>query len=125
MRARGAGDRSVPDTSGHCRSSRGLDAEIYNPSYFTGRCPYPPVPARDCFRPIYALHCLDSTEPTYGAPIAFWTDAFADQVNSLAPDAIAAPSVVWGFSPVFFEESQVRPGIEHILFDVWKLPRTN
>jgi len=35
----------------------------------------------------------------------------------------SARSVVFGFPPVYFNPAQVKPGIEHVLFDEWQLPR--
>ncbi len=103
-------------------SSRGIDAEVYNPMYFVNLCPFVPRSTRACFQPIYGAGMNDTAEPTYGAPIAFWTSTFADRVPD-APGAVGARSAVFGFPPVFFKPDEVRPAIEHILFDEWQLPR--
>jgi hypothetical protein len=101
---------------------KGIDAEIYNPRYFAQLCEYVPTVTRDCFEPIYGLECLDKVEPIYRQPIAFWSSAFADRVAEV-PGAVGARSVVFGFPPVYFNPDEVRPAIEHILFDEWQLPR--
>ena len=106
---------------------RGLDAEIYNPFYFQGSsgkpgsCQHVPAP-RSCFKSVYGLGCFDTLEPTYKQPVAFWTSAFADRVADV-PGAVGARSIVFGFPPVFFEEADFQPVMNHILFDEWKLPR--
>ena len=107
---------------------RGLDAEIYNPRYFErssglpGSCQHVHSP-RPCFEPVYGLGCIDTLEPTYNQPIAFWTSAFADRVAADVPGAVGAKSIVFGFPPVFFEETDFQPVMNHILFDEWQLPR--
>jgi hypothetical protein len=103
-------------------SAQGMNAEVYNPAYFRtgGACKYVPAQPRSCFQPIYGLGCIDTLEPTYNQPVAFWTSAFA---NVEAPGAVAARSAVFGFAPVYFNPDQVKPAIEYILFDEWKLPR--
>jgi len=103
-------------------SIKGLDAEIYNPAYFRVLCEYVPDEPRDCFQPIYGLECLDKLEPIYRQPIAFYTSVFQDRVAEV-PGAVGARSVVWGFPPVYFKPSEVKPAIERILFDEWQLPR--
>ena len=106
--------------------ARGVDAEVYNPFYYQrssglpGSCPHVPAP-RACFQPVYGLGCLDTLEPTYNQPIAFWTSAYADRVADV-PGAVAAKSIVFGFPPVFFEEEDFQPVMNHILFDEWQLP---
>ncbi len=104
-------------------SDRGLDAEVYNPSYFrSGKaCQYVSNP-RNCFQPIYGMISLDTQEPTYNEPVAFWTSAFADRVADV-PGAIGARSVVFGFPPVYFKPNQVKPAMEYIFFNEWQLPR--
>lgn len=101
---------------------KGLDAEVYNPPYFQQLCPNTPRLPRACFEPIYALECLDHMEVTYGAPVAFWTSAFADRIGE-GQGAVAARSAVFGFPLVYFNPDQVRGAIEHILYDEWQLPR--
>ncbi len=101
---------------------RGVDAEVYNPRYFSLLCQYVPKTPRACFQPIYGLGCFDTTEPTYNQPVAFFTSAFADRVADV-PGAVGARSAVFGFPPVLFKPSEVRPAIEYILFNEWKLPR--
>jgi hypothetical protein len=101
---------------------KGIDAEVYNPRYFALLCEYVPVQPRDCFQPIYGLECFDTAEPIYRQPIAFYSSAFADRIAEV-PGAIGARSIVWGFPPVYFKPDEVRPAIEHILFDEWQLPR--
>jgi len=102
-------------------SSIGHDCEIYNPQYFFDLCQFVQG-GRACFEPIYGLHCLDSSELTYGQPIAFWTSAYADRVSE-AEGAIGARSVVWGFSPVYFEETAAKEAIDQIVFGEWQLER--
>jgi hypothetical protein len=108
-------------------SLRGLDVEVYNPRYFQrnsgvlGACQYVPPP-RPCFQPVYGLGCIDTLEPTYNQPIAFWTSAFADRVADV-PGAVGARSIVFGFPPVFFVPSEFQAALDHVLFDEWKLPR--
>jgi len=117
-----------PETSDpgrwHEITNRGLDCEVYNPAYFFTPtvCRFTPRQPRDCFQPIYGLECLDTGEPTYGQPVAFYTSMFADRIAQ-APGAIGARSVVFGFPPVLFNPDQIRPSIEHILFDEWQLPQ--
>jgi hypothetical protein len=107
---------------------RGVDAEIYNPFYYQrnsglpGSCPHVPAP-RSCFQPVYGLGCLDTLEPTYNQPVAFWTSAFANRIADV-PGAVGARSIVFGFPPVFFEEADFQPVMNHILFDEWQLPRS-
>lgn len=105
-------------------SKQGLDVEVYNPTYFFDKnvCLYSPSGPRPCFEPIYGLHCLDLNEKVYGDPVAFWTSTYANVVPD-TPGGIAARSVVFGFSPVMFNPSEIKPGIEHVLFDEWQLPR--
>ncbi len=106
-------------------SKQGIDAEVYNPRYFRvgAACQFVPASVRPCFQPIYGLVCLAAGEPTYGEPVAFWTSAHADVIAEDIVGAVPARSVAFGFPPVYFEPSQVKPGIEHILFDEWQLPR--
>jgi hypothetical protein len=101
---------------------KGYDAEVYNPPYFPPICYNVPRTPRPCFQPIYEVECLDTEEPTYRAPVAFWTSAFADRVANV-PGAVAARSAVFGFPLVYFEPDQVRGAIEAIMFDEWQLPR--
>jgi len=114
-----------PETAGpnkaHAPNAAGYDAEVYNPQYFFDNCLYA-VASRNCFQPIYGLYAFDQTEPTFGQPVAFWTSTFADRVSE-APGAVGARSVVFGFPPVYFNPSEVKPGIEYILFNEWQLPR--
>jgi hypothetical protein len=117
-----------PEVAGPGRAyapeAQGIDAEVYNPSYFrTGQaCPYVPPP-RGCFEPIYALVCRDTSERTYLQPVAFWTGVYAGVVAQDIPGAVGARSAVFGFPPVYFNPAQVKPAIEFILFDEWQLPR--
>ncbi|HEU4364477.1 MAG TPA: hypothetical protein VFT13_03335, partial [Candidatus Krumholzibacteria bacterium] len=106
----------------HQESSRGLDVEVYNPQYFATFCSFVPTSPRVCFQPIYGVGCLDTNEPTYNQPVAFFTSAFADRIADV-PGAVAARSAVFGFAPVFFNPGEVRPAIEYIMFNEWKLPR--
>ncbi len=105
--------------------SQGIDVEVYNPSYFQNgqACEYVPVP-RPCFQPIYGLVCRDTNERTYLQPVAFWSAVCADVVAQDIPGAVAARSAVFGFPPVYFNPTEVKPAIEFILFDEWQLPRT-
>jgi hypothetical protein len=109
-------------------SNFGLDSEVYNPEYFrkdsgsVAACAYVPVTPRSCFQPIYGLGCIDTGEPTYNDPIAFWTSAYADRVAQV-PGAVAARSVVFGFEPAFMTPSEFEPAMKYILFDEWKLPK--
>jgi hypothetical protein len=100
---------------------KGWDAEVYNPDYFFDLCRTVNA-SRECFEPIYGLSCLDIYEPTYEAPVAFWTSAFADRVSD-APGAIPARSVVFGFPFVYFKPEQTRGAIEAVVFGEWDLPR--
>jgi hypothetical protein len=104
--------------------AQGIDVEVYNPTYFrTGEaCQFVPDP-RPCFEPIYGLDSRDTTERTYLQPVAFWTSAYADVVAQDIPGAVGARSAVFGFPPVYFNPSEVKPAIEFILFDEWQLPR--
>ncbi len=104
-------------------SSQGYDVEVYNPAYFRrgASCEFV-WPPRSCFEPIYGLVSLDTAELTYQQPVAFWTSANADVVADF-PGAVAARSAVFGFPPVFFNPSEIKPAIEYILFDEWQLPR--
>ncbi len=102
----------------------GIDAEIYNPQYFLDYCPYVPRQTRGCFEPIYGLECLDVNEPTFGAPVAFWTSRY-EHVVAEAPGAVGARSAVFGFRPVFMEPTLVKPAIEYILYDEWQLDRVS
>jgi len=61
-------------------------------------------------------------EPTYHQPIAFWTSAFADRVAE-APGAVAARSIVFGFSPVFIRPVEMQKALDFVFFDEWKLPK--
>lgn len=114
-----------PETAGpgkfYNEANLGLDAEVYNPQYFADLCPYVPDP-RPCFQPIYGMGCLDTQEKTYDQPVAFFTSAYADHVAEV-PGAVGARSAVFGFEPAFFNPDEVRPAIEVIMFDEWKLPR--
>jgi hypothetical protein len=102
---------------------RGLNAELYNAPYFLF-CALADRPwSRDCFEPIYANGCLNTASSIYEAPVAFWTSTYADVLPDITEGAVAARSAVFGFDPVFFNPAQVRPAIEHILFDEWRLPR--
>jgi hypothetical protein len=102
----------------------GLDAEVYNPAYFRSgqACAYVPRETRSCFQPVYGLECFDTAEPTYRQPVAFWTSAFADRVADV-PGAVGARSIVFGFPPVYFKPAEVKPAIEYVMFNEWKLPR--
>ncbi|MCI0453264.1 MAG: hypothetical protein L0Z51_12935 [Candidatus Latescibacteria bacterium] len=103
--------------------SQGLDVEVYNPAYFRqcGACQFV-SPPRGHFEPIYGLECFDTAEPTYQQPVAFWAGANAPVTGDF-PGAVAARSAVLGFPPVYFNPSEIKPAIEHILFDEWQLPR--
>jgi hypothetical protein len=103
-------------------SERGLDVEVYNPQYFFNLCGRATTTPRQCFDPIYGLDCLDTVEPVYGQPVAFWTSRYADRVAG-APGSVAARSLVFGFPPVMFNPSEVKPAIEAILFGEWLLPQ--
>lgn len=116
MEAAGAGKAYHP-------SARGIDTEIYNPHYFFDSCEHTPSQPRDCFQPIYGLVSLDTAEPTYRQPIAFWTSQFADRVPDGIPGAQGARSVVFGFPLVYFDPGQVREALEYIFFEEWQLPR--
>jgi hypothetical protein len=102
---------------------QGLSCDVYNPPYFQTVCDQvaETAPPRPCFHPIYTLGCANTSSIIYGAPIAFWTSAFADRVAG--PGGVAARSAVWGFEPVFFKPEQVKQALEVILFDEWKLQR--
>ncbi len=105
-------------------ASQGLDVEVYNPTYFRqgGACAFV-TPPRGHFDPIYGLVCLDTGEPTYQQPVAFWAGAYAPVTGDF-PGAVAARSAVFGFAPVYFHPYEIKPAIEHILFDEWQLPRS-
>jgi hypothetical protein len=106
----------------HGPESRGLDVEVYNPSYFFEICSSARN-SRDCFEPIYGLECFETAEVTFGQPVAFWTSTFA-HVKADAPGTVAARSALLGFAPVYFKPDQVREAIEIIVFGEWKLPRS-
>jgi hypothetical protein len=106
----------------HAADISGLDAEVYNPFYFADHCAFVSRWPRGCFEPIYGLECIDSTEPVYGEPVAFWTSAFID-ARADVPGAISARSAVFGFAPVMFNPSESYLAIEHVVFDEWQLPR--
>jgi hypothetical protein len=55
--------------------------------------------------------------------VAFWTSTFAGVISDDIPNAVAARSAVFGFPPVYFTPSEVKPAIEYIIFDEWQLPR--
>ncbi|HEX5132666.1 MAG TPA: hypothetical protein VFX92_09280 [Candidatus Krumholzibacteria bacterium] len=103
-------------------NARGIDVEVYNPQYFGERCNFTPKGYRPCFQPIYGVGCRDVTEPTYNEPVAFWTSVYGDVIGAGA-GAVAARSAVFGFAPVFFKPDEVRPAIEHIMFNEWQLPQ--
>ncbi len=105
-------------------TNQGIDVEVYNPEYFRAgaACQYI-APPRPCFEPIYRLGCLDTAERTYQQPVAFWTGAYADVLNEDIPNAVRARSAVFGFPPVYFNPSEMKLGIEYIMFDEWQLPR--
>jgi hypothetical protein len=105
----------------YAENKRSYEAEVYNPQYFFDNCIFA-VRSRDCFEPIYGLHCLKQSSINYGQPVAFWTSAFADRTNELVPETVPARSAVYGFPPVYFNPEQVKPGIEHIMFCEWQLP---
>jgi hypothetical protein len=107
----------------HDPNVSGLDVEVYNPAYFFELCVGVHA-VRDCFEPIYGLECFETTEPTYGEAIAFWTSTFADVIAS-AHGAIPAKSAVLGFPPVMCDTLAIRGAIEHIMFDEWQLQRSN
>ncbi len=107
------------------RPGRALDVEVYNPAYFRqgAACAFV-APARSCFEPIYGVDCLDTAELTYqpaGRVLdeSHSTDVIAEDI----PGAVAARSAVFGFPPVYFNPSEIKPAIEYILFDEWQLPR--
>jgi hypothetical protein len=99
---------------------RGLNSEVYNPQYFFDVCLYISG-SRDCFEPIYGLDCIYTAEPTYMQPVAFLSKEYADSAK-VAEGVFPAPSVVFGFPPVFCDTTAVRGAFEHIFFDVWQLP---
>ena len=107
----------------HDPANRGLNCEVYNPAYFMPQtvCRFTPRQPRDCFQPIYGLECIDTGEPTYGQPVAFYTSVFEDKVAGAA-GAVGAKSVVFGFPPVLFKPEEIRGAIEHVLFTDWQLP---
>ena len=113
----GPGKAYAPET-------QGIDAEVYNPTYFRvgEACQFVPEP-RPCFEPIYGLVCRDTSERTYLQPVAFWTGAYRDVVAQDIPGAVGARSAVFGFPPVYFNPGEVKTAIEYILFDEWQLPR--
>ena len=106
----------------HAPELSGLDAEVYNPQYFADLCMFVPSSPRDCFEPIYGLECIDTGEPVYGAPVAFWTSVFLDRKADV-PGAVYARSAVFGFAPVMFDPEAATLAIEQVVFDEWRLPR--
>jgi len=106
----------------HDPAVKGLNVEVYDPQYFFNVCPSVQR-SRDCFQPIYGLDCFETAEPTYGEPVAFWTRTYEDVITLGVPGAVAAPSVVFGFPPVMFEPAPTKTAMEHIFFNVWRLPR--
>jgi hypothetical protein len=99
----------------------GLNSGLYNPPYFAAMTPCGGVAeyGRSCFQPIYGNECLNNASAVFGAPVAFWTSALADRVPGSG--GVAARSTVWGFDPVYFKPSQVKPAIDVILYDEWNL----
>ncbi len=106
-------------------SVSGLQSDIYNPIYFNDRTACRRVaelkPKRKCFKEIYTIRPRNNSSKIKNAAIAFWTTQFENRV----PDAggVAARSAVWGFHPVYFKPEQVKPAMDIILFDEWKLPK--
>jgi len=116
-----------PESAGpgkfYAPDSRGLNAEMYNSPYFEF-CGYVDKPGvRGCFEPIYANGCLNTSSVIYGAPVAFWSSTYAHVKPDITVGAVAARSAFFGFEPVFFNPAQVKPAIEHIIYDEWQLPR--
>lgn len=115
-----------PETAGtgkfHEASARGLEAEVYNPNYFRNLCPGAPSPQIQCFQPIYGLECLETSAHVYGEPVAFWSGVYEDVVAEV-PGGVAARSAVFGFSPVFFNPSEMKQAMDVILFGEWQLPQ--
>ncbi len=113
------------DHSSHCYGCGRLNTYgLRIKSFWDGEetvCRFTPRQSRDCFQPIYGLECLDTGEPTYGQPVAFWSAVFEDKVAG-ASGAIGARSVVFGFPPVLFNPDEIRGAIENVLYSEWQLP---
>jgi hypothetical protein len=107
----------------HDPNVKGLDVEVYNPAYFFDVCISVRGP-RDCFEPIFGLECFETSEVTYGQPIAFWSSTFA-HIVATAHGAIPARSAVFGFPPVMFDPAAAQAAIEAVLFDEWQLQRSS
>jgi hypothetical protein len=112
-----------PETAGPGKAYdptvRSYESEVYDPMYFFQICQYV-TGSQSTFEPIYGLGCLNTGSPTYGAPVAFWTDAYADRA---APNSVAARSAVFGFPLVYMQPAQVREAMDYILFGEWMLSR--
>ena len=104
----------------YSESSRGLNSELYNPSYFV--CGVLDLGPRGCFEPIYGQGCRNQNSVVYNEPVAVWTSAFA-HVRPDVPGGVAARSALWGFEPFFMDTTAVRSALEVILIDEWRLPR--
>jgi hypothetical protein len=100
----------------------GLNDELYNPPYF--ECDPLDLGPRDCFEPIYAHGCLNTSSSIYGAPNSAWSTALAHIIPDVESGvAVAARSAVWGFEPAYLDTSEVREALEYIVFEEWQLPR--
>jgi hypothetical protein len=103
-------------------ASQSIDVELYNPAYFRqgAACQFVPAP-RPCFEPIYLNGSLDTGDPPYDSRRRFdrtYANVVSDDIQGQW-----ARSAVFGFPPVYFNPTQVKPAIEYILFDEWQLPR--
>jgi hypothetical protein len=112
-------------------SDKGLNNELYNPEYFNcGQLDLGPrsvpnvLPEDACFEPIYLHVCNNMNSVLYNAPIAGWTNVFADIIPDWnGVDGPPARSAIFGFEPAYFDTTLVRQALEYIIFDEWKLPR--
>jgi hypothetical protein len=101
---------------------QGINAELYNPPYFAF-CEFSQLAYQSpCFEPIYGMGCLDEDSPTYMAPVAYWSSAYADVLPDVE-DGIQARSAFFGFEPYYFDPKQAAEMFEIILFEEWQLPR--
>lgn len=98
---------------------RGLNNELYDPPYFDF-CVW--AEHRSCFQPIYTHLAEDPDSPLTGAPIAGWSNVYAD-IDPEVPGGVPARSAFLGFEPFFFQPAAAKQMIDRIIFDEWQVPR--
>lgn len=90
--------------------------EVYNPGYWMGAAG---ASAQACFHPLYRMRARNQISPMNRQVIAFWTTKYAD-VIAPAPEAVAAPSVHFGFPLWFFNRAEV-DSIADVIFNEWHI----